>query len=185
METSLPDSRFSSGKVALLVVLASESVFFATLIVAYIAMRGQSGWPVEHSLRRIAFPLANTALLGLSALSASLAEARLRRGDPSGLRGWLLATLVLGGAFVLGQAAEFGHAGLQIDDQLMGGVFFTLMGFHALHVLAGMVVLTLLWVRARLGDFSALRHDPVTTGVWFWYFVCFIWLVLFAALYLV
>lgn len=185
METSLTDSRPGSGRVALFVVLASESVFFATLIVAYIALRAQTAWPVEHTLGRIAFPLVNTILLVLSAGTASIAGARLHREEARGLRAWLFGTLLLGGVFVLGQAAEFSHAGLRIDDQLMGGVFFTLMGFHALHVLAGMVVLALLWVRARLGDFSARRHEPVTLGIWFWYYVCFIWLVLFAALYLV
>ena len=185
MDTSLTPSRLSNGKVALFIVLASETVFFVTLIIAYIALRGQSTWPVVRTWSRLSFPLANTTLLILSAVTASLAGRCIRNGDESGLRGWLIATLLLGGVFVLGQGFEFRHAGLHIDDQLMGGVFFTLMGFHALHVLAGMVVLAIIWVRARLGDFSAHRHDSVTTAVWFWYFVCFVWLVLFSALFLV
>jgi cytochrome c oxidase subunit 3 len=185
MDASLPVERPGNGKVALLVVLASESVFFATLIVAYIALRGQAAWPVEHTLQRLAIPLANTSILLLSALSAWRAEDGIRRGRQPALLGWLIGALLLGGIFVLGQGYEFSHAGMRVDDQLVGGVFFTLMGFHALHVLGGMVVLAIVWVRARLGDFSARRHDTVTVGVWFWYYVCAVWLVLFTALYLI
>ena len=61
-----------------------------------------------------------------------------------------MLTLLLGLAFVAGQVFEFGHAGLQIDDQGLGAVFFTLMGFHALHVLAGVVFLVINLARAAL-----------------------------------
>jgi len=96
----------------------------------------------------------------------------------------LLITLLLGLIFVTGQVYEFSHAGLRIDDQTFGGVFFTLMGFHAVHVLGGVVFLALNYVRARLGDFSSNRYEAVELGNLFWYYVAAIWLVLFAVLYL-
>jgi cytochrome c oxidase subunit 3 len=64
-------------------------------------------------------------------------------------------------------------------------VFFALMGFHALHLLAGMVILVICLIRAGLGDFTPSRHEAVTLGAWFWTFVVVVWLVLFAALFLV
>ena len=73
---------------------------------------------------------------------------------------------------------------MRIDDQAFGGVFFTLMGFHGLHVLAGVVFLSINLARARLGDFSPARYDAVEIGTWFWYYVAAVWIVLFAALYL-
>jgi len=97
----------------------------------------------------------------------------------------LLFTVILGLVFVAGQMYEFSHAGLSIDDQAFGGVFFTLLGFHAVHVLAGVVFLTLILMRAILGDFSAERYEAVELSVWFWYYVTAVWAVLFTALYLV
>jgi cytochrome c oxidase subunit III len=179
-----PMSRVSNARVAIFLVLATESVFFATLLVAYVALRGQSAWTVEHTLKRLAFPLANTGLLLFSMLPAGRAVASIRAGKSEALRNWLITTVLLGVVFILGQVYEFGHAGFQVNAQVMGAVFLALMGFHGLHVLAGIFFLLLNLVRTGLGDFSSERHEAVTMGSWFWYYVCAVWLVLFGALYL-
>ena len=91
---------------------------------------------------------------------------------------------MLGLVFVTVQIYEFSSAGMHINDQAFGGVFFTLMGFHGLHVLAGVVFLIINLARTRLGDFSPTRYTAVELGTLFWYYVTFVWIVLFAALYL-
>jgi cytochrome c oxidase subunit 3 len=58
------------------------------------------------------------------------------------------------------------------------------MGFHGLHVLAGVGFLIINLARTRLGDFSPTRYEAVELGTWFWYYVTVVWIVLFAALYL-
>jgi heme/copper-type cytochrome/quinol oxidase subunit 3 len=176
--------RFSTGKVALSIILTSESVFFATMLVAYIALRNQNSWPVEHTLARLTIPLANTAILLFSAMSAWRGTVSIRDGKTSASQGWQLVTLLLGLVFVTVQIYEFSHAGMHINDQAYGGVFFTLMGFHGLHVLAGVVLLIINLARTRLGDFSPTRYEAVELGTWFWYYVTVVWIVLFAALYL-
>ena len=178
-------SKTSNGRVALLVVLGTESVFFVTLLVAYGALRGQVGWNVPHTLARLTVPLANSAVLLGSALMAWWAGEAIQQGDRRGLWLRLLVTLLLGLLFVAGQIYEFGHAGLHIDDEAFGGVFFTLLGSHAVHVLAGVVVLALNLARAVAGDFTAEAHEAVTLGNWFWFYVSGVWIVLFVALYLV
>jgi cytochrome c oxidase subunit III len=177
-------SRFSNGKVALFIILASESVFFATMLVAYIALRNQASWPVEHTLVRLTIPLANTAILLFSAISSWRGTVSIRDGKTFASQGWQILTLLLGLVFVTVQIYEFSHAGMHINDQAFGGVFFTLLGFHGLHVLAGVVFLIINLARARLGDFSSTRYDAVELGTWFWYYVTSVWIVLFAALYL-
>jgi len=183
--SSHPMSRISTGKIALLVTLGTESVFFLTLLVAYAALRDQVSWNVPHTLVRLTFPLINSGVLLLSALIAWWSGNVIRKDKQTALRGWLLATLLLGLIFVAGQIYEFNHAGLSIDDQAFGGVFFTLLGFHAVHVLAGVVFLALNFVRANLGDFSAGQYEAVELGNWFWYYVTAVWAVLFVALYLI
>jgi len=185
MTSTHPMSRISTGKIALLVTLGTESVFFLTLLVAYAALRDQVSWNVPHTLTRLTIPLVNSGILLASALAAWWSGNAIRRDRQTALRGGLLVTLLLGLIFVMGQIYEFKHAGLSIDDQAFGGVFFTLLGFHAVHVLAGVVFLALNLMRANLGDFSAERYEAVELGNWFWYYVTAVWAVLFMALYLI
>ena len=63
LTSSHPMSRISTGKIALLMALGTESVFFVTLMVAYVALRNQVGWNVPHTLARLAIPLANSGVL--------------------------------------------------------------------------------------------------------------------------
>ena len=185
LTSSHPMSRISTGKIALLMALGTESVFFVTLMVAYVALRNQVGWNVPHTLARLAIPLANSGVLLVSTLTSWWSGNAIRQNRLPALRGGLLVTLLLGLVFIAGQIYEFGHAGLRVDDQAFGGVFFTLLGFHAMHVLAGVVFLALNFIRANLGDFSAERYEAVELGNWFWYYVTAVWVVLFVALYLV
>ncbi|MGB7873812.1 MAG: cytochrome c oxidase subunit 3 [Anaerolineales bacterium] len=180
-----PMSKISTGRIALLITLGTESVFFLTLLVAYAALRDQVSWDVPHTLARLTIPLVNSGILLASALTAWWSSNAIRQDRQSALRGGLLVTVLLGLVFVGGQIYEFSHAGLSIDDQAFGGVFFTLLGFHAVHVLAGVVFLTLNLMRAQLGDFSAEQYEAVDLGNWFWYYVTAVWVVLFTALYLI
>jgi cytochrome c oxidase subunit 3 len=187
MSTSI-SSRTSPDELArttLLVVLASESTLFGTLLMAYLYLRtSMSEAAFTHvSVSDTLIAAANTGILLLSAWIAGQAVSAIRRGDRRGLVQRLLITLALGLVFVGGQVFEFTRSGMAPDDPSFGGVYFALMGFHALHVLAGIVILAVNTVRARLGDFTARRHTAVRVGAWFWYYVTGVWMVLFAGLY--
>ena len=170
----------------MIAILASESIFFLTLVAAYFYLRSDSSaWPVFSSWQRLALPVANTALLIFSAIAFALGLSAIRRNRVGALKSWLAITLACGLVFVGGQVLEFSRSGMQVGDQAFGGVFFTLMGFHAVHVLAGVIMLAFLLWQASLGDFSARRHAAIQVGAWFWYFVTAVWVVLFTALYLV
>ncbi len=179
--------RRGTAKIALFVVLASETIFFGTLLSAYFFLRATlSTWPLGgFSLARLAVPAANTLLLCISALTMYMGLRAVRQNRVDALKAWLVLTLLIGLIFVAGQVFEFNRSGMKISDQAFGGVFFTLMGFHAMHVLAGVVMLVLLTWRTFQGDFSARRHTAIQIGTWFWYFIVAVWVVLFSALYLV
>jgi cytochrome c oxidase subunit 3 len=177
----------STAKVTLFFILGSESVFFGMLVSAYLFLRtSATNWPtIQHSLQRMLVPGGNTLLLLLSALTAFLGYRAIRNSDTKGLIRWLAITMLLGLVFVGGQVLEFTRNGMSPSDHAAGGVFFALMGFHALHVTAGMVVLGLVWMRARLADFNARQHLAVDMGTYFWWYVTVVWVVLFTILYLV
>lgn len=174
-----------TAKTALAVTLASETFFFGTLISAFLFMRGTQPWPVEHTLARLALPTANTLLLLASALLAYLGVKAIRRGDRAGLVRWFAISLGLGLVFVAGQVLEYTRSGMAPSDEGFGAVFFTLMGFHALHMLAGVFVHALVLNMARQGDFTPRRHVAVQVAGYFWYYVVAVWVVLYTVLYLV
>ena len=177
----------TTAKITLFFILGPESVFFGMLISAYFFLRAsQPNWPyIQVSLQRLILPGANTLLLLLSALTIFLGNKAIRRSDTQGLMRWLAMTLLLGIVFIGGQVLEFRGNGMSPSDHGFGGVFFALMGFHALHIVAGMVVLGLVWMRARLADFNAEKHLAVDVGMYFWWYVTAVWVVLFGVLYLV
>lgn len=185
--TTSPHLRLDTPKIATLVVLGSETFFFGTLITAYLFMRGtQPIWPLSGaSFGRILIPLANTILLLASAASVTWGLRAIRRNQKAALARWTALSLGMGLVFVAGQVYEYTSNGMQPGDSGFGGVFFTLMGFHALHLIAGIIALALVFVRTRLGDFTARKHTAVEVSAWFWYYVVGVWLVLFAVLYLI
>ncbi len=179
--------RRGTAGIALLVVLASETIFFGTLLSAYFFLRASlATWPLGSiTLARLLVPAANTFLLLISALTMYLGLRSIRRNKVEALKAWLILTLAIGLVFVAAQVFEFNRSGMKITDQAFGGVFFTLIGFHAVHVIAGVIMLVLLLWRAFQGDFTARRHTAIQVGAWFWYFIVAVWVVLFSALYLV
>ena len=176
-----------NAKVALFVVLACETFFFGTLLSAYLYLRtSEPGWPLTHApLSQNIVPIANTILLGLSILPMTLAVKAVDKGRMRSAQGWLAVILVMGLVFIAGQGLEFIRSGMRPSDQAFGCVFFTLVGFHALHILAGIIILAMLAIRTHLGDFTRRRHIAIDVGAWFWYYVVAVWVVLFAALYLI
>jgi cytochrome c oxidase subunit 3 len=190
MNTTLTTKRLHPGdnaRVALWVVLASEVIFFTTLLSAYFFLRqSQVSWPLQHvPFTRLLLPGANTLLLVISAFTIHLGLRAVRKNQSGPLRTWLGVTLFLGLIFVALQGVEFTRSGMLPNDEAFGGVFFTLMGFHALHVIAGGVMLANILWRAFQGDFTPRRHVAIQLGSWFWDFIVGVWVVLFIALYLV
>ena len=63
--------------------------------------------------------------------------------------------------------------------------YFVLTGLHALHMLIGLGVLTVLLIRSRTGRYSAGYHTPIELAGLYWHFVDIVWIFLFPLLYLV
>ncbi len=177
----------STAKVGLLTVIASEVFFFATALSAYFFLRLEHPeWSLPaHTPTGLWAPSLNSLLFLASAVVIWRAERAAAADRPRAAQLALGATLVLGLVFIGGQIFDFSQSGLKPDDATFGGIFLALIGFHAVHVLAGMIYLGITLARARVGDFSAKHHTSITLCAWFWYFVVAVWLVLFGALYLI
>jgi len=175
-----------NARMGLLLLLGSTGAIFWILVMVYVFLRSsrlQASSPFTPA--QLALPTLNTAILLLSAGMARWALCGIHNDNRAALQWGLAASLLLGLIFAGGQIVEFRLSGMAPADRGAGGIYFVLIGIHALHVLAGVVFLAINWWRARMGDFSAHAHIAVEIGTLFWYFVTAVWLVLFAALYLV
>jgi heme/copper-type cytochrome/quinol oxidase subunit 3 len=169
--------------------LASEAVFFANLIAAYLYLRVRNGgvWPptIDHLTRpEILIPAINSVILVSSSFVMHFAVSGLKKGNKAQFT-WLLAiTLLMGVVFLSGQAYEYLHNGFGPWDGIFGSVFYTLTGFHGAHVTFGVLFMLVVLLRGIRGDFSKTHHFAVTAVEMYWHFVDVVWVILFLVLYL-
>jgi cytochrome c oxidase subunit 3 len=171
--------------------LSSELMFFAALFAMYFTLRAvnPSIWATETELLNIPFAAANTTILVLSSVTAQMGVFAAERGDTQKLRRWFIITFLMGAFFIGGQAFEYAeliHYGLTLQSSAFGSVFYLTTGFHALHVIGGLVAF--LFVLARSYARPKMTHNMATSAVvtsYYWHFVDVVWIGLFAVIYLV
>lgn len=174
--------------------LASDCMFFGALIATYMIYRGRAevvpeeSGPFPEELIDIPYTSVSAFVLLMSSLTMVLALAALQKNDIRGSRLWLLGTAVLGTIFLGGQFFEFSefyHEGLSLQTNMFGSTFFTLTGFHGLHVTIGVIwLLSLLYVSLRGGLKAEDSLDLEIAGL-YWHFVDIVWIVIFTLVYLI
>jgi heme/copper-type cytochrome/quinol oxidase subunit 3 len=177
-----------TNKLGMWLFLASEVMFFTGLIAAYVVLRmSHASWPGPEGHLSIPVGTLNTLVLICSSTTIVLALAASQRAAARQTRWWLLATIGLGSLFLVIKAfeysAKFGHH-IFPSTNIFWSCYFTLTGFHALHVLGG--VLYNLWVLAVTFDppvWSRRSYLLELTGL-YWHFVDIVWIFLFPLLYL-
>jgi heme/copper-type cytochrome/quinol oxidase subunit 3 len=167
--------------------IATEAMFFAGLVSAFLVLRAEAlVWPPTGQPRLpVGVTGVNTALLLGSAWTVQRALTALRAGD--GPSRWLGATAGLGALFLVIQGSEWARLvgfGLTTTSSLYGGIFYTLVGAHALHVLAALVALLVVTARARRGRYRADAPEGLELCRMYWLFVVAVWPVLYVLVYL-
>lgn len=178
----------SNARLGLSMFLASEAMFFAGLIGAFLVFRlGSANWPPPFQPR---LPLLvtgiNTLILLSSALTMRRALGAIRSGRADGLARNLLTTVLLGVLFLAVQGYEWLRLigfGLTVSSGTYGATFYTLIGFHGLHVLGAVIWLTVVLIRSRLGRFTARNHAGVELCAIYWNFVVALWPILYGLVY--
>ena len=178
----------SKGRVGVVGLIIAEASLFAVFVVAYLYYIGKSlTGPYPKDVLEL--PIFNTVCLLSSSATVWLAERALHRGEVRRSGAWLLATVLLGGEFLVGTAAEWyrliAHHGLTIATNLFGTTFYALVGFHAGHVTVGFVILALLTVFAWSGALRPADTERVELVSWYWHFVDGVWVVVLTVVYVV
>jgi cytochrome c oxidase subunit 1/cytochrome c oxidase subunit I+III len=181
--------RPDAAKVSAWSFIVSEAIFFVLLLVTYLVFN--TGDAIDGATAATALDAKRTGYFTIVLLSSSVtfwfAECCLRRGSPSRFLKWLGLTILLGVLFLCGQAWEYTGLisdGVTVSSNLFGSTFFTVTGFHGLHVAGGIVALTILWVMGRKGCLTSKRTNVVAAVGIYWHFVDVVWIAVFAVIYL-
>ena len=197
-----PQQQRKASDLGMWVFLATEILFFGALFVAYTATRlhDPQAFAIASRLTNLPLGSINTAILLTSSLTMALAVRATKLGLRDAAIAFLLATAVLGVAFLgikfteyyldwrdhLVPVIDFAHAGPHA-----GGVenffylYFFMTGVHSIHLIIGIVTVLALALLARRGDFSPDYFTPVEWGGLYWHLVDIVWIFLYPLLYLV
>jgi heme/copper-type cytochrome/quinol oxidase subunit 3 len=179
-----PSMGVHSRMLGMWVFLASEIMFFPGLIATFLGYKQRAG-EVAYLLN-VPLMTIGTFLLLTSSFSAVSALSALQQNRLKAFRNWLIATMILGGLFLSVELLEWGELighGITTGT-LFGSAFFTLTGFHGLHVLIGIVWMGFLLARTLRGRMTPASATGVEIFGLYWHFVDIVWIVLFTIVYL-
>ena len=179
----------SNNKLAMWLFLGSECLLFGGLISTYMLYRGRVGnGPRPEQVYSIPFTSVSSFVLLMSSLTMVLAVSAAKRKDDVAMRIWLTTTAMLGATFVGGQVFEFTafyRKGLGFTTSLFGSSFYTLTGFHGVHVSVGIVMLMSVMAMTWRGRIPGDKAEVVELVGLYWHFVDIVWIVIFTLVYLI
>ena len=186
-------SQMSMGMLAMVFFLGSEAMLFASFFAAYFFVRFNVAtiWPpldpqgVQYTLPKVITGI-NTLILVSSSFTLHWAEHMFRHhGDRVALRRGMIVTIFLGATFLIVQINEYIHLDFTPQSGAFGSTFYTLTGFHGLHVLVGLTILGIMLRRVVTArDFSPNWFTPLGAGSLYWHFVDVVWVILYLLVYI-
>jgi len=185
-EWRLPSVR----RVAMISLITAESALFCIFLVAYAFYIGKSlNPPLPKEI--LDYPtLASVALLSSSGTIA-FAEKALHRSQLARFRCWWLVTILLGVTFLGYTAHEWYelicYHHFTLATNVFGSTFYSLVGLHASHVVAGLFLLLLVFSMNLAGKIRVEREhrEHVEMVSWYWHFVDIVWIVVFLTVYVI
>ena len=184
------DTGIPHGKLAMWIFIASEIMFFSGFFGALIVLRGfQPALFSEcsHALDKVAATI-NTAVLITSSLTMALSHLALEKGDEKQFRLFLFLTLLCALGFLgiktYEYGAKFGHHIYPWTNTFYAS-YFLMTGFHALHVVGGMIPMTWFLFKSSIRGIPAAHHHKIEALGLYWHFVDLVWIFLFPTLYLI
>src|SRR5580765_760495 len=174
------------GKVAMVCLIIAESSIFTIFVVAYLFYVGKSNTGPTPS-EVLETPIFYTICLLSSSLTIHFAGKLLERGRRGVFLGLWLLTIVLGGLFLYGTGQEWHRLiyehGLTISTNLFGTTYYSLVGLHAFHVTAGLILLSIVLFFGLAGRVAPEQSARVDVLSMYWHFVDVVWIVVFTVVY--
>lgn len=176
------------GTVGMACLIIAEASIFAIFVVAYLFYAGKSlSGPTPREV--LEMPIFGTICLLSSSLTVHFAARFLHLGRRGAFLALWLLTITLGGIFLFGTGQEWHRLiyehGLTISTNLFGTTYYSLVGLHASHVIAGLIMLSIVFLfglAGRVGQEQAARVEVLAL---YWHFVDGVWVVVFSVVYLI
>jgi cytochrome c oxidase subunit 3 len=174
--------KLATNRLGLWLFLISDSFVFGGLLITRFYLLGTGHRPDVNPLVGVTV----TAVLLLSSFFMNRAEIAMAFGDSRTFQFSILITLILGLIFLTGVlGVEWRIAPFGPGDGAAASVFYTMTGFHAFHVLSGLLFLAVIFRNGRKGLYSPEKHWAVEAGAVYWHFVDVVWVFFYTALYLI
>jgi cytochrome c oxidase subunit III len=172
--------------VGIIIFLGSELMFFAALFGMYFTLRGQtSPWPPAGIEIGFVKPLIFTIVLVSSSFTMQMAVVRVRQGNVRSMKRWIWLTFLMGWIFLAGQFWDYLEFNFRIGTDAYGSAFYTMTGFHALHVFAGLLAMLVVLGRAAAGAVDRDEHAGLEVVTYYWHFVDAVWIALFLTIFVI
>jgi cytochrome c oxidase subunit 3 len=185
------------------VFLVTEIMFFGGLFLAYLVYRRADPMAFQEASNHlnVIWGAVNTVVLIVSSLTMALAVRAAQTSAPPRVQvGWIAATMVLGTAFlgvkVIEYSDKFTHhlvpgpnfvweGKYPAGAEMFYSLYFCMTGLHALHMIIGLGIMTVIGIMAWRGTFDEHYYTPVEVSGLYWHFVDIVWIFLFPLLYLI
>jgi cytochrome c oxidase subunit 3/cytochrome o ubiquinol oxidase subunit 3 len=177
----------SRNKLGMMCFILAESGIFASFVAAYIFYLGKSlTGPTPREVLKV--PMVTTVCLLSSSLTMHRAIAELRQGRIGVFRAFWFATFLLGATFIGGTAMDWRRLIYQenftIGTNLFGMTYYSLVGLHASHVMAGLMGLGLVLILTLMGKMTREHSERCEVFSLYWHFVDAVWIAIFATVYI-
>jgi cytochrome o ubiquinol oxidase subunit 3 len=170
------------------VYLMTDCLLFASLFATYAVLHNNTvGGESSRELFSLPFVLTETLILLTSSFTCGLAILAAHRADKTKVLYWLAITAALGLAFLGMEVSEFHKLAIEGNSWHRSGflsAFFTLVGTHGLHILTGLLWLSVLCWQLLKKGFAGNMVKRLTLFSMFWHFLDIIWIFIFTIVYL-
>lgn len=178
--------RSAPGYMGMILLIATDGAVFACLLVSYFYLQASNTvWPPNGiktpDLHLISI---STVILWASSIPMQWAEWQIEKGRRGRTAIGFAIGLFMGLLFVALQGVEWSNKDFSPQANSYGSLFFTITGFHGLHVLTACVMNAYIQLRLWCGHFSKDRYLAIRNTVIFWHFVDLIWVFVYTSLYL-
>ena len=175
------------GKVVALFLIASEAFFFIALLISYIYYRNATEHP-DTVAPYLSVKQASvlTGCLLVSSFTLMWSKSVLRKSKLRNFKIGMAITILLASIFIAGQVKEYVdlyEKQITLNKDIFGSIFFTLTGFHGLHVILGIISMSMLFAMS-FSKFKIVTHAGINGVEVYWHFVDGVWLFIFFYVYI-
>lgn len=188
------------SKYGMWIFIFTELFLFGGLFLVYAVFRAKYSADFHHAADQLDTFIGtlNTVVLLVSSMTAAMSITAIQKKENRRAIFLIAVTIILALGFMVNKYFEWTHKfeykiwpgspvleNLEKGELLFYGLYYMMTGLHALHVLIGMILLTICIVRIRQKKLTSERFVLLENSALYWHLVDFIWIFLFPLLYLV